>query len=104
MDFVLGFVANTFAAIGALILSSILGCLIGATLGPYAGVAAFIIVLFIVMAMSRPREVVVKENTTPTDAQPGISDDTRACPQCAETIKKAANMCRFCGCDLLEKP
>lgn len=25
--------------------------------------------------------------------------DTRACPWCAETIKKAAKICRFCGRD-----
>lgn len=27
-------------------------------------------------------------------------DDTRACPQCAETIKAAAVKCRFCGADV----
>jgi len=27
-------------------------------------------------------------------------DDTMACPRCAETIKKAARICRFCQLDL----
>ncbi|CAN5461417.1 hypothetical protein BH11PSE11_BH11PSE11_03700 [soil metagenome] len=28
------------------------------------------------------------------------ADDTKACPACGETIKKAAIKCRFCGTDL----
>lgn len=28
------------------------------------------------------------------------TDDTMNCPRCAETIKKAATMCRFCQLDL----
>lgn len=30
-----------------------------------------------------------------------MSDDTKACPVCAETIKAAAIKCRFCNTDLL---
>jgi len=26
--------------------------------------------------------------------------DTKQCPRCAETIKRAANLCRYCGTDL----
>jgi uncharacterized membrane protein YdbT with pleckstrin-like domain len=29
-----------------------------------------------------------------------VDDDTKLCPACAETIKKAALKCRFCGADL----
>ena len=29
-----------------------------------------------------------------------VAADTTACPQCAETIKKAAKICRFCQFDL----
>jgi hypothetical protein len=28
------------------------------------------------------------------------ADDTMPCPRCAETIKRAAKMCRFCQLDL----
>lgn len=30
----------------------------------------------------------------------GVDDDSMACPRCAETIKKAAKICRFCGHEL----
>ena len=26
-----------------------------------------------------------------------LSEDTKICPECAEHIKEAANVCRFCG-------
>ena len=32
--------------------------------------------------------------------QAGEDGPTRACPYCAETIKQAARVCRFCGRDL----
>lgn len=30
-------------------------------------------------------------------AETAVSSDTKICPQCAETIKSAAKVCRFCG-------
>ena len=29
--------------------------------------------------------------------QPEAAADTKACPECAETVKAAAKVCRFCG-------
>ena len=34
-----------------------------------------------------------------TDAEPSNSD-TKTCPHCAEQIKRAANVCRYCGRDV----
>jgi phage shock protein PspC (stress-responsive transcriptional regulator) len=33
-----------------------------------------------------------------------MSDDTKTCPYCAETIKAAAAKCRFCGSNLTRDP
>lgn len=41
-----------------------------------------------------PKQVIVK---------PEISEEIKQCPFCAETIKKAAMVCRFCNRDLIDK-
>ena len=30
-------------------------------------------------------------------ARPGADDETKTCPRCAETVKRAAQVCRYCG-------
>jgi hypothetical protein len=38
-------------------------------------------------------------------ASPQINDATKVCPRCAETIKQAAKVCRFCGVEFqIEAP
>lgn len=38
--------------------------------------------------------------STGSTAQTSQAADEKVCPECAETVKKAARKCRFCGCDL----
>jgi hypothetical protein len=47
----------------------------------------------------RIKELIERAQTQHLGA-PEEGGDTRACPFCAETIKRAAVVCRFCGRDL----
>lgn len=33
-----------------------------------------------------------------------MGEDEKACPQCAETVKSAAKLCRFCGYSFEREP
>jgi hypothetical protein len=82
-----------------------------------AWVLAFLAMVFLVgilivayMIAVRPAGelIVTYEYRPPTVAAPplptapvAVAGDTMPCPRCAETIKRAARMCRFCGFELV---
>jgi len=56
------------------------GCRLGVLLGPIGWIA---------VGLTSPS----------SDAQAALNSDTRACPWCADTIKSAARLCRYCNRD-----
>ncbi|HSY51406.1 MAG TPA: hypothetical protein VLC46_21560 [Thermoanaerobaculia bacterium] len=97
------------AIIGAMILSPYnkegLGAVAGVVLGPVGVIAALV-------EKGRLRRieenqhhaeqmrVLVAQQRPESDAD----DDRRACPYCAESVKRAARVCRFCSRDIPESP
>jgi hypothetical protein len=72
-----------------------------------------IIILAYMVAVRPAGELVVTYEYRPPVAPPArvdapapvpVADDTMPCPRCAETIKKAAKVCRFCGLELNPAP
>jgi len=47
--------------------------------------------------------LVVKPNIKGVEENEIKGGDSKKCPHCAEIIKKEANVCRFCGRDLVEE-
>ena len=77
----------------------ILNVFLGWTLAGWVGALVWSLV------KPTPQQIVFTRIDVPGTPQPGfyqapIVADIRACPHCAETIKQAARMCRFCGRDV----
>lgn len=50
------------------------------------------------------RQAVEELLAAEVDDEPDCDPTTMECPRCAETIKKAAKICRFCGHELQPEP
>jgi len=56
------------------------------------------ILIFIFMLIVPPDGTLsVTYSLQPAAAQATVLDEEKTCPQCAERVKVAANVCRFCG-------
>ena len=69
------------------------------------------VLVFVYMAIVKPGGTLTvtyeRWRSSPTEppAAPNTAGaDTMACPRCAETLKRAARMCRFCQLDLTKPP
>jgi hypothetical protein len=70
-----------------------------------SGINGFIILLIIVLVVGgiwfwvsvlKVATKAVNRMPKPVENAPATDDDSKTCPQCAETIKQAATMCRYC--------
>ena len=100
------FVLIVCAVIGAMILSPYnkagLGCVAGALLGPLGIVAALIEKGRLKSVEDKAHhEEQMRALTVRRSFDDEIDDQRRACPSCAEQIKMAAKVCRFCGRDVV---
>lgn len=73
-------------------------------LGSFAAAGLFLpwlvglVILGLVYVLFRPSgTVVVVHRPRPLASRAAPPDDTKICPRCAETVKAAALVCRFCG-------
>jgi hypothetical protein len=101
------------AVIGILFLSTLISCLIGAAIGSAKGrgVAGFWLGLlglpgWIIAAVISPtaeveaRRMAVMAGVFNAAGAMTAPETTRSCPFCAEQIKPAATVCRYCGRDV----
>ncbi len=93
--------------IGA-ILNGLLARARGRSVGGWALFGAFfpLISLLILVLLKSPREEAAKVAAREADYMRSVEDrraavlaqqSEKTCPRCAETVKKAALVCRFCG-------
>lgn len=67
-----------------------------------------ILILLALPPLRAPAPMAVQVVNAPAQSwappPPPLPSDTKACPRCAETIKRAALICRFCQYDFAAKP
>jgi hypothetical protein len=104
---IVGFVLLSFAVsggIGAAIGASKGRAGLGFALGAFLGFIGWIIIAVMEPSpqerLRRTQEFARAVHGSPGDTSGGPGAGERACPWCAETVKTAALLCRFCGRDL----
>jgi hypothetical protein len=80
------------------IVLAIVGAIVANNKGRWGGGWFFVCLLLTPLAIL---VLLALPTLKPTEAQPvrlveGSSEPTKVCPQCAETVKAAAKICRFC--------
>lgn len=74
----------------------------GAALDPVIGVAVAFALALVLLAVRRRRGRSLTTAPGGRDQATEMHGDTKVCVECAETIKAAARVCRYCGCRLDE--
>jgi hypothetical protein len=79
---------------------SVLCGIIGSSRGR-SGFLVFLAAVFLTPLLTLIFVLAVPKKADNTESVVAVGSDQMVCPQCAETVRRAAKICRFCGIDLV---